>query len=111
VVRHPVYASIDRVALGLAFVNGSTYALLLAVIFVGVWHPIWIAVEERELVHRMGERYASSMRRVPAIWPQGFSGEAKLWQVLTGRDVMSGLPVDVDDEGGRPPSDLPPAGA
>jgi protein-S-isoprenylcysteine O-methyltransferase Ste14 len=82
VVRHPLYAALDRVALAFALWNGSVYALLLAALFIAVWHPIWYGIEERELLDRFGEAYDTYAKSTPAVIPQGLAGERALWQSL-----------------------------
>lgn len=82
VIRHPLYAALDRLALAFGLLNGSAYALLLAVLFVAVWHPIWYGLEERELTDRFGQDYEAYARRIPAVIPQGLAGERALWQSL-----------------------------
>jgi protein-S-isoprenylcysteine O-methyltransferase Ste14 len=83
-LRHPVYAAALRVALGLALVNGTWFALILAVVFgLGVWG--WLRlVEERELLERFGEAYAGYRRRVPAFWPRVRDSGAFLRFLISG---------------------------
>jgi protein-S-isoprenylcysteine O-methyltransferase Ste14 len=84
-VRHPVYAALDRTALAFGLINGTPYALFLAIFFMAVWHPVWIAMEERELVSRFGEAYRTYRDRVPAVMPASLSAEYGLWETLTRR--------------------------
>jgi protein-S-isoprenylcysteine O-methyltransferase Ste14 len=85
-LRHPAYAAMDRLALAFGLWNGSPYALLLAVLFVAVWHPIWYGIEERELVARFGDDYRAYRERVPAVVPRGLpAGELSLLEMLTRR--------------------------
>jgi len=69
-LRHPIYAAALRVALGLALLNGTWFALTLALIFkLGLWG--WVRlVEEKELLQRLGAAYAEYRQRVPAFWPR-----------------------------------------
>jgi protein-S-isoprenylcysteine O-methyltransferase Ste14 len=99
VMRHPVYAAFDRLVLAFALWNGSAYALLLGLIFIAVWHPVWIKIEEAELRPRLGKEYEEYAASVPAVCPHGLSGEATLWQVLTGRVAAEQTP-ELTDEGG-----------
>jgi len=85
VVRHPLYAALDRLTLAFALWNGSLLALLLATLFLAVWHPVWYGIEERELLDRFGEDYDAYRKRTPAVMPQGLAGERALWQSLFGR--------------------------
>jgi protein-S-isoprenylcysteine O-methyltransferase Ste14 len=82
VLRHPVYAALDRLTLAFGLWNGTAFALLLATVFVAVWHPAWYGIEERELVERFGDRYAGYREAVPAVVPSGLAGERLLWQTL-----------------------------
>jgi len=85
-MRHPAYAALDRLALAFALWSGSPYALLLAVIFVAAWHPIWYGMEERELMTRFGDGYRSYRETVPAVVPRGLpGGELRLIELLTRR--------------------------
>jgi protein-S-isoprenylcysteine O-methyltransferase Ste14 len=88
-MRHPAYAALDRLALAFALWNGSPYALLLALLFVAVWHPIWYGMEERELLARFGDSYRSYRETVPAVVPRGLpGGEINLIELLTRRSLI-----------------------
>jgi protein-S-isoprenylcysteine O-methyltransferase Ste14 len=76
IVRHPVYAGLARVALGFAALNGSAFAWVLALLFVFVYQPRWIDLEERELATRFGDRYRPGDR--PAMFPSSPAGEVDL---------------------------------
>lgn len=81
-LRHPLYAALDRIVLAFALWNGSAYAVLLAVVFIAVWHPAWYGLEERELLDRFGADYDAYAKRTPAVIPQSLAGERALWQSL-----------------------------
>jgi protein-S-isoprenylcysteine O-methyltransferase Ste14 len=70
VLRHPIYAGILRVGIGLALVNGNANALAFAILaplgFMGWIH----LVEEKELIERFGEAYLDYRKRVPAFLPK-----------------------------------------
>jgi protein-S-isoprenylcysteine O-methyltransferase Ste14 len=70
VLRHPAYAGAQRIAIGLALLNGNWFALASALIFgLGLWG--WVRlVEERELIERFGPAYVEYRQRVPAFWPR-----------------------------------------
>jgi protein-S-isoprenylcysteine O-methyltransferase Ste14 len=70
ILRHPAYAAAQRIAFGLALLNGNWFALADALIFaLGLW--AWVRlVEEKELIERFGPAYAEYRRRVPAFWPR-----------------------------------------
>lgn len=70
ILRHPAYGAAQRIALGLALLNATWFALILAAIFMlGLWG--WVRlVEEKELIERFGPSYADYRRRVPAFWPR-----------------------------------------
>lgn len=68
VLRHPIYAGLLRVGIGLALLNGNAnaiaFAILLPLGFTG-----WIRlVEEKELIERFGQSYLDYRRRTPAFW-------------------------------------------
>ena len=68
-LRHPAHAAAQRMAFGLALLNGNWFALACALIFaVGLWG--WVRlVEEKELIERFGPAYAEYRQRVPAFRP------------------------------------------
>jgi protein-S-isoprenylcysteine O-methyltransferase Ste14 len=70
VLRHPAYGAAQRIALGLALLNGTWFALTCALIFMlGLWG--WVRlVEEKELLERFGPSYAEYRQHVPAFWPR-----------------------------------------
>jgi len=70
VLRHPVYAGVLRVGIGLALLNGNANALAFALLLpLGLFG--WIRlVEEKELIERIGESYLDYRKRVPAFWPK-----------------------------------------
>ena len=82
-LRHPLYAGMDRFALGFAFWNGTTLALLYALIYVFIFHPTWYRLEETELVDRFGDSYREYRDRVPAVMPASLAGEVTLLEALT----------------------------
>ncbi len=97
-IRHPVYAGIDRVVLALALWNGSAYSLLLASLFIFAYHPRWYGVEEQELIERFGEEYRAYRDRVPAVFPKGARAEIALLEAIS-RPL-----ADLREEADRPPS-------
>src|SRR5574341_731859 len=69
VLRHPLYAAVLRLAIGLALLSANWYSLLVAALM-----PLgltgWIRlVEEKELLERFPD-YAEYRKRVPAFWPK-----------------------------------------
>lgn len=70
VLRHPAYAGAQRIAIGLALLNGNWFALASALAFVlGLWG--WVrVVEEKELIERFGPAYIEYRQHVPAFWPR-----------------------------------------
>jgi protein-S-isoprenylcysteine O-methyltransferase Ste14 len=97
-LRHPVYSGVDRLALAFGLWNGSAYAILLAVLYAAVWHPIWYRLEERELVERFGEGYLAYRERVPAVLPSHPSEELRLLEALTRRPAADA--ATLPDAGG-----------
>jgi protein-S-isoprenylcysteine O-methyltransferase Ste14 len=70
ILRHPIYAGVLRIGIGLALLNGNAnaiaFAILLPLGFTG-----WIRlVEEKELIERFGKSYLDYRKRIPAFWPQ-----------------------------------------
>ncbi len=70
ILRHPAYGAAQLVAGGLALKNGTWFAVICAVAFMGeLWG--WVRlVEEKELISRFGHSYVSYRRRVPAFLPR-----------------------------------------
>lgn len=84
VLRHPVYAAVIRVGIGLALLRGVPFALAFG-LFMPLGMMLWLRlVEERELVERFGNGYLEYRRKVPAFWP-GVKG----WPQMV-RFVVSG---------------------
>ncbi len=70
ILRHPVYAGVLRVIIGLGLLNGNANAIafvLLAPLGLTGWIRL---VEEKELLERFGASYADYRKRVPAFWPR-----------------------------------------
>jgi len=72
ILRHPVYAGVLRVGIGLALLNGNANAIAFAILMpLGVTG--WIRlVEEKELIERFGQTYLDYRRRTPAFWPKWY---------------------------------------
>jgi protein-S-isoprenylcysteine O-methyltransferase Ste14 len=70
IIRHPVYAGVIRLALGLALLNTNWFALTFAVLlWMGL--TVWIGfIEERELTERFGKGYGEYRQKTPAFWPK-----------------------------------------
>ncbi|MBM3178848.1 MAG: isoprenylcysteine carboxylmethyltransferase family protein [Chloroflexi bacterium] len=70
VLRHPVYAGVLRVGIGLALLNGNANAIAFAILMpLGL--TSWIRlVEEKELIERFGQSYLDYRKRTPAFWPK-----------------------------------------
>jgi len=70
ILRHPIYAGILRVGIGLALLNGNANAIAFAILaplgFIG-WTRL---VEEKELIERFGQSYLDYRQRVPAFFPK-----------------------------------------
>ncbi|CAG1005053.1 Methanethiol S-methyltransferase 2 [Anaerolineales bacterium] len=70
ILRHPIYAGVLRLFIGLALINGNAnsiaFAILIPLGFVGWTH----LVEERELIERFGADYFDYRKRVPAFFPK-----------------------------------------
>ncbi|MCE9647427.1 MAG: isoprenylcysteine carboxylmethyltransferase family protein [Chloroflexi bacterium] len=69
ILRHPVYAGVMRVGIGLALLNGNANAIAFAILMpLGLTGWIYL-VEERELAERLGSSYLDYRKRTPAFWP------------------------------------------
>ena len=69
ILRHPTYAGVLRIGIGLGLLNTNWYALIIALLM-----PLgmtgWIRlVEEKELIERF-PNYEEYRKRVPAFWPK-----------------------------------------
>ena len=84
VLRHPIYAGVLRIGIGLACINTGIYALCFAVLL--PLGPIgWTRlVEEKELLERFPD-YAEYRKRTPAFWPKVNKLPAFFNFLLTGR--------------------------
>jgi protein-S-isoprenylcysteine O-methyltransferase Ste14 len=70
VLRHPVYAGVLRVIIGLALLNGNANSIAF-ILFAPLGLTGWIRlVEEKELIERFGQSYLEYRKRVPALWPR-----------------------------------------
>lgn len=70
VLRHPVYAGILRVGMGLALLNGNANAFAFALLL-PLGFTSWIRlVEEKELIERFGQSYLEYRKSTPAFWPR-----------------------------------------
>ena len=69
IIRHPIYLSEILAYLGLLLINISLAAVLVWTIAIGFLHYI-SRYEERLLLERFGEEYASYMREVPMWLPK-----------------------------------------
>jgi len=69
-LRHPIYAGILRMIVGLALLNGNANSIAFT-IFVPLGFTGWIRlVEEKELIERFGQSYLDYRKRVPAFLPR-----------------------------------------
>ncbi len=85
ILRHPVYAGLLRVGIGLALLNGNAnaiaFAILLPLGFTG-----WIRlVEEKELIERFGRSYLDYRTHVPAFWLRPSDQGKYLTFIFTGK--------------------------
>jgi protein-S-isoprenylcysteine O-methyltransferase Ste14 len=70
ILRHPVYAGVLRVSIGLALLNGNANAIAFAIL-VPLGLASWVRlVEEKELIERFGQPYLDYRKHVPAFWPR-----------------------------------------
>ena len=85
VLRHPVYAAVLRIIIGLALLNGNANSIAF-ILFAPLGLFGWIRlVEEKELIERFGLSYLDYRKRVPAFWPR-LQGYVKFFRfLLTGK--------------------------
>jgi protein-S-isoprenylcysteine O-methyltransferase Ste14 len=70
ILRHPVYAGVLRVIIGLALLNGNGNSIAF-ILFAPLGLFGWIRlIEEKELIERFGQSYLDYRKRVPAFWPR-----------------------------------------
>ena len=70
ILRHPVYAGVLRVGIGLALLNGNANAIAFAILMpLGLASWVYL-VEEKELIERFGQSYRDYRKRTPAFWPR-----------------------------------------
>jgi len=71
VLRHPVYAGVLRLGLGLAFLNGNIFAIIFGLLILPFGTTAWVRlVEEKELIERFGNEYIGYRKVTPAFWPR-----------------------------------------
>ncbi len=71
VLRHPVYAGVLRLGLGLAFLNGNIFAIIFGLLILPFGLTAWVRlVEEKELIKRFGDNYSDYRKSTPAFWPR-----------------------------------------
>ncbi len=69
-LRHPIYAGILRVSIGLALLNGNGNSVVF-IVFIPLGFISWIRlVEEKELIERLGKSYLEYRKNTPAFWPK-----------------------------------------
>jgi len=82
VLRHPVYAGVLRLGLGLAFLNGNIFAVIFGFLILPFGLFAWVRlVEEKELLERFGDGYAAYRRTTPAFWPR-LSDLGQFWKFI-----------------------------
>ncbi len=70
ILRHPLYAAVLRLGIGLALLNQNAFSLTFA-LFMPLGMTGWIRlVEERDLIERFGQAYIDYRKKVPAFWPK-----------------------------------------
>jgi len=71
VIRHPVYAGVLRLGMGLALLNGNAFSLFFGLLLSPLALTSWVRlVEERELIERFGSGYIEYRKETPAFWPR-----------------------------------------
>jgi len=71
VIRHPIYAGVLRLGIGLALLNGNAFSLFFGLLLLPLGLTGWVLlVEERELIERFGSGYVDYRNATPAFWPR-----------------------------------------
>jgi len=71
VLRHPIYAGVLRLGVGLALLNGNVFAIFFGLLLMPFGLTAWVRlVEEQELLERFGTGYANYRKATPAFWPR-----------------------------------------
>ena len=81
-LRHPLYAMMAHVSIGLALLSNNALALSCALIYF-VKLVVWSWLEEKELLQRFGRSYQAYRQQTPAFFPriQDLPG---FWRTLIG---------------------------
>lgn len=86
-LRHPLYAMMAHLAIGVALLNNNVLALSCALIYFAKL-VIWSWLEEKELMERFGQSYHTYRQQTPAFFPriQDLPG---FWRTLIGASRTS----------------------
>jgi len=85
ILRHPVYAGVLRVGIGLALLNGNANAIAFAILMPLGFTGWILLVEEKELIERFGQSYLDYRKHTPAFWPQLHNMGKFIIFLLTGK--------------------------
>ena len=70
ILRHPIYAGVMRIIIGLALINGNANAIAFAIL-IPLGFASWVLlIEEKELINRCGLPYLEYRQSVPAFFPK-----------------------------------------
>lgn len=86
VLRHPLYAAVSRMVLGIALLRGRLRSMLLALMALGFFH-VAVRFEERELEQRFGRSYEQYEAEVPALIPDSIERERQVLNVIAAGDA------------------------
>ncbi|RME46584.1 MAG: hypothetical protein D6791_07920 [Chloroflexi bacterium] len=81
-LRHPLYAMMAHLAIGIALLSDNATALGCALIFFAKL-VIWSWLEEKELLERFGQSYQAYRRQTPAFFPR-IRDLPGFWRTLIG---------------------------
>lgn len=71
VLRHPVYAGVLQISIGLALLNGNAFSIFFGLLLMPFALTAWVRlVEEIELIERFGRGYVEYRKATPAFWPR-----------------------------------------
>ncbi|MFQ5856169.1 MAG: methyltransferase family protein [Anaerolineae bacterium] len=86
-LRHPLYAMMAHVAIGIAMLSNNALALGCALIYFAKL-VIWSWLEEKELMERFGHSYKAYRRQTPAFFPR-IRDLPGFWRTLIGASRTS----------------------
>lgn len=69
-IRHPQTLGEFPTFIALAFMFNSWFLVILSTVFIGLYTPIMIHYEEKDLIKRFGEKYVKYQEKTGALFPK-----------------------------------------